>query len=71
MFTYDTSVLWEVGEVIELIFTPRFFLNLLKLFLGPYIFIKQYKNWGSTVGGQLFCFQARVRHISDISYRTL
>ena len=48
-FTHGTSVLWEVGEVIEKISTYRFFLNLLKLFLGPYIFIKQFKNWGSTV----------------------
>ena len=49
MFTYDTSVLWEVGEAIEKISTFRFFLNLLKSFLGSYISIKQSKNWGSAV----------------------
>ena len=66
MFTYDTSVLWEVGEVIEKISTFRFFLNLFNLFIGPYIFIKQFKT-----GGQPFCIQATGRHITNISYRTL
>ena len=28
-FTHGTSVLWEIGEVIEIISTYRFFLNLL------------------------------------------
>ena len=33
LFTYGTSELWEVGEVIEKISTSRFFLNLLNLFV--------------------------------------
>ena len=48
-FTHGTSVLCEIGEAIEKISTFRFFLNLLYLFFGPYIFIKQIKKWGSTV----------------------
>ena len=43
-FTYAASISWEVGEVIEKI--SRFFSDLVKLFLGPYIFIKQSKNSG-------------------------
>ena len=48
-FIQNTSILQEAGEAIEKISTFRCFLKLLKLFLGPYIFIKQSKNWGSTV----------------------
>ena len=48
-FTCSTSVLWEVSEVIEKISTSRIFLELLKLFLGPDMFMKRFKNCGYTV----------------------
>ena len=43
-FIQNTSKLQEVGGVIKKISTFRILSNLLELFLGPYPFIKRFKN---------------------------